>query len=128
MPKQGHTRALGEQLETIALHHLEARGLVLICRNFQCKLGEIDLVMRDAQMLVFVEVRYRRSERFGSAAETVDRRKQRKLVRTAQLYLSMQHLAQYTPCRFDILGITVSGPTQQYRFDWIPNAFDNHAL
>lgn len=125
MAKQGHTRALGEQLETVALRYLEASGLTLVCRNFQCKLGEIDLIMREAQTLVFVEVRFRRSERFGCAAETVDRRKQRKLVRTAQLYLNMQRFSQCTPCRFDILGITVNGATQEYRFDWIPNAFDS---
>lgn len=128
MAKQGHTRALGEQLETVALRYLEANGLTLICRNFQCKLGEIDLVMREAQMLVFIEVRYRRSERFGSAVETVDRRKQRKLVRTAQLYLNLQRIAQRTPCRFDILGITLTGPTREYRFDWIPNAFDSESV
>ena len=125
MAKKGHTRALGEQLETVALRYLETRGLILICRNFQCKLGEIDLVMREAQMLVFVEVRYRRSERFGSAVETVDRHKQRKLVRTAQLYLNMQCFSQCKPCRFDILGITVNGVTQAYRYDWIRNAFGN---
>lgn len=125
MAKQGRTRALGEQLETVALHYLQDRGLTLACRNFQCKLGEIDLVMRQAQMLVFVEVRYRRSERFGSAAETVDRRKQRKLVRTAALYLNLQRFSQRRPCRFDILGITLCGASGEYRFDWIPNAFDS---
>jgi putative endonuclease len=123
MAKLGHTRALGEQLETVALRYLEANGLTLICRNFQCKLGEIDLVMLEAQMLVFIEVRYRRSERFGSAAETVDLRKQRKLLRTAALYLNMHRQSHRTPCRFDVLGITLTGPTREYCFDWIPNAF-----
>jgi len=127
MAKQGRTRALGEQLESVALHYLEAKGLKLVCRNFQCKLGEIDLVMRQGQLLVFVEVRYRRSERFGSAAETVDWRKQRKLVRTAQVYLNLQCLAQRTPCRFDIFGITRNPTTQAFRFDWIPNAFGNES-
>lgn len=125
MAKQSHTRALGETLETVALHYLETNGLTLICRNFQCKLGEIDLIMREAQMLVFVEVRFRRSERFGSAAETVNRRKQRRLIHTAQLYLNLQRFSQRNPCRFDILGITLHGVTQEYRFDWIPNAFDS---
>lgn len=124
MAKQGKTRALGEQLESVAQHYLETNGLTLICKNFQCKLGEIDLVMHEAQMLVFVEVRYRRSERFGRAAETVNRRKQCKLVRTAQVYLKMQHSSQPTPCRFDILGISGNPATQEYCFDWIPNAFD----
>lgn len=125
MSKLGHTRALGEQLETVALRYLEARGLTLICRNFQCKLGELDLIMRDAQMLVFIEVRYRRCERFGSAVESVDRRKQRKLLRTAQIYLNVQRFSQREPCRFDILGITLNDAAQEYRFDWIANAFDS---
>jgi len=124
MTKKGHTRALGEQLETVALGYLEASGLTLVCRNFQCKLGEIDLIMRDGQVLVFTEVRFRRSERFGSAAETVNRHKQLKLIRTALVFLNLSKLSQRTPCRFDILGITLTGATQQYRFDWIPNAFD----
>lgn len=127
MVKQVQPRAFGEQLETIALRYLEASGLRLICRNFQCKLGEIDLIMHDARMLVFIEVRYRRSERFGRAAETVDRRKQRKLVRTAQVYLNMQRVSQHKPCRFDILGITLDSSTGDYHFDWILNAFDNES-
>lgn len=120
-------RALGERLEAVALRYLETKGLRLVLRNFQCKLGEIDLIMHEAKMLVFVEVRYRRSERFGSAAETVDWRKQRKLVRTAHVYLNMRGIAQRTPCRFDILGITRCESMQDYRFDWIPNAFGTEA-
>ena len=100
MAKQGYTRALGEQLETVALHYLENHGLSLVCRNFQCKLGEIDLVMCEAH-------------------------KQRKLVRTAQVYLKLKRFSQRKACRFDILGITGNGSTQDYRFDWIPNAFDS---
>ena len=123
MEKKPNTRAKGEQLESIANDYLTKRGLALITRNFQCKLGEIDLIMQDNDTLVFVEVRYRRSNRFGSAAETVDRRKQRKLVRTAQLFLKIHHLSQSTPCRFDIVGISPQPRTDTLCFDWIQNAF-----
>ncbi len=123
MEHKSPTRALGQELEVIACEYLGARGLALITRNFQCKLGEIDLIMRDDQTLVFVEVRYRKSERFGSAVESVDRRKQRKLTRTALLYLKIHRLNQSTPCRFDILGITPNACDKSLCFDWRQNAF-----
>ena len=123
MENKSNTREKGERLETIANDYLTKRGLALITRNFQCKLGEIDLIMKDADTLVFVEVRYRRSDRFGRAAETVDRRKQRKLVRTALLFLKIHHLSQNTPCRFDIVGISPQPQTDILCFDWIQNAF-----
>ena len=123
MEHQSPTRALGQELENTAYEYLSARGLSLITRNFQCKLGEIDLIMRDAETLVFVDVRYRKSARFGSAVETVDRRKQRKLTRTALLYLKIHHLSQSTLCRFDVLGITPDTSDNTLCFDWRPNAF-----
>ena len=123
MEQKSPTRALGQALESIANNYLDARGLSLITRNFQCKLGEIDLIMRDANTLVFVEVRYRKSERFGRAVETVNRRKQRKLIRTALLYLNIHRLSQSTPCRFDILGITMHADGKTLCFDWRQNAF-----
>lgn len=123
MEQKANTRAIGEQLENIANMYLNARGLVLVTRNFQCKLGEIDLIMYDDETLVFVEVRYRKSNRFGTAVETVDRRKQRKLVRTALLYLKIHRLSQNTPCRFDILGISPQTYANTLCFDWRQNAF-----
>ncbi len=128
MPGKDPTRTVGAHLENIALSYLQGRGLQLVCRNFQCKLGEIDLIMQDGQTLVFVEVRYRRSERYGLAVETVDWRKQRKLIRTAQVYLNLRRLSQSRPCRFDILGITLRGEKSEYHFDWIPNAFSNEMV
>ena len=88
----------------------------LLERNYRCRRGEIDLVMRDADTLVFVEVRFRASTRYGTPAETVDIRKQRKLAAAAAHYL------QYNPtnrlCRFDV--VAVSGE----HIDWIRNAFN----
>lgn len=116
-------RLRGEALETVALNHLCRQGLRPVCRNFQCRLGEIDLIMQDGVTLVFVEVRYRRSDRYGSPVETVDWRKQRKLIRTAQVYLCMRYGTHSAPCRFDILGIAPGGSAGEYRFDWCRNAF-----
>lgn len=123
MERKPTTRSIGEHLESIAHDYLSERGLVLITRNFLCKLGEIDLIMQDKDTLVFVEVRYRRSSRFGSAVETVDKRKQRKLIRTALLYLKIHHLSQNTPCRFDVIGITVQAHSNTLGYNWIQNAF-----
>ena len=120
---QQSPRAFGEQQEKIAARYLTEQGLQLICMNYQNKLGEIDLIMRAAGELVFVEVRYRRSSRFGSAVESVDYRKQRKLWRTAQCYLKTLHLTNRIPCRFDVLGISPGKSGQSLQFDWIQGAF-----
>lgn len=116
-------RIRGSQLETVALRYLTEQGLQVLHRNFQCRLGEIDLIMQERDTLVFVEVRYRRSARYGCAAETVDWRKQRKLIRTAQVYLCMHCRNHNPPCRFDILGIAPGGDSASYHFDWLRNAF-----
>jgi|SRR5690554_6317593 len=115
-------RATGNAVEQIAARWLTARGLRLIESNYHCRLGEIDLVMRDVDTLVFVEVRYRSHSRFMQPITSVDARKQRKLLRAATVYLQHRKLAGRTPCRFDVLGIhrQVDGRTLQ--FDWITNA------
>lgn len=91
---------LGEQA---ALAHLLRNGLTLVERNFLCKGGEIDLIMRDGGALVFVEVRQRASASHGGAAASVTPAKQRRLVTAAQVYLL--RLNQLPPCRFDVIAI-----------------------
>ena len=83
---------------------------------------EIDLIMQDDNVLVFIEVRYRKSDYFGSGAETVDSRKQKKLILSAKHYLSKQSKHDQA-CRFDV--ISLSGSLQTGRIEWIPNAFDS---
>jgi putative endonuclease len=94
---------LGQQGEDRALAHLTAHGLVLVQRNFLCKLGEIDLVMRHGAHLVFVEVRRRADRKHGGAAASVTPAKQQRLIRAAQCYL--QRYASVPPCRFDLVAI-----------------------
>ncbi|HSO81418.1 YraN family protein [Thiocapsa sp.] len=110
------TRDVGDTKERLAEDYLKRRHLQPIARNHRCRFGEIDLVMRDGATLVFVEVRYRRSERFGTPAETVDRRKQQRLTAAASHYL--QAHPTMLPCRFDV--VAVSG---EDRIEWIKNAF-----
>jgi len=109
----------GQAAETLACRHLRAAGLVLVERNYRCRRGEIDLVMREADTLVFVEVRYRRQTSHGSAVESVDWRKQSKLSACALHYL--QNRTQFTRlnCRFDVLAVNGNDGT----IDWIRNAF-----
>ncbi|MBT3047001.1 MAG: YraN family protein [gamma proteobacterium symbiont of Ctena orbiculata] len=107
----------GQQAEQQALDFLQRRGLKLLQRNFRCKTGEIDLVMREAETLVFVEVRYRQTNDFGRALETVTASKQRKLLATANRYLQLKRLD--SACRFDVIALNGSGSTP---VEWIKNA------
>ena len=94
---------LGRLGEDAALAHLLAHGLALVERNFRCKGGEIDLVMRERGALVFVEVRQRAGASHGGAAASVTPAKQRRLVLAAQVYLL--RLGSLPPCRFDVVAI-----------------------
>jgi len=111
--------AQGAVAEELALHYLEARGLTLVARNFRCRVGELDLVMRDADQLVFVEVRSRRHSRFGTPAESVTRTKQQRLLRAAAFYLQRQRCD--SPCRFDVVAILQ--PSAEPQVEWIRDAF-----
>lgn len=94
---------LGQQGEERALAHLTSHGLVLVERNFLCKLGEIDLIMRHGAHLVFIEVRRRADRKHGGAAASVTPAKQRRLIRAAQYYLL--RYPRLPPCRFDLIAI-----------------------
>jgi len=102
MPRTEQQR-LGRLGEDRALAHLSAAGLVLVERNFLCKAGEIDLIMRHGAHLVFVEVRRRAGSRYGGAAASVTPAKQRRLIHAAQFYL--QRYRHLPPCRFDLVAI-----------------------
>jgi len=113
--------ANGRQAEQQALRYLEARGLRLLECNFRSRHGEIDLIMREADCLVFVEVRYRRSHAYGGAAASVDRNKQSRLVSTALYYLRCHPGSAQQPTRFDVVALTArDGATD---IEWIRDAF-----
>ena len=111
----GDRATLGREAEALAAAYLRERGLRLRQSNYRCKGGEIDLVMEQGSQLVFVEVRYRSNPRFGSAAESVDRRKQRRLAIAALHYLQRHRLDR--PCRFDVVAL--GGP----EVVWLRDAF-----
>ncbi|MCM3625966.1 YraN family protein [Paenibacillus glycanilyticus] len=100
-------RQTGLAGEAAACQYLENEGYVIIERNWRCRAGEIDIIASLDNTLVFVEVRTRRSGgRFGTAAESVDRRKQQQVALIAQIYLRMRQLA-YPPMRFDVIAVTM---------------------
>jgi putative endonuclease len=108
----------GNAAEAIALSYLQHRGLSLLQQNYRSRSGEIDLIMQQDGALVFVEVRYRKSSRFGSAAESVTPAKQHKLLKTARYFLQQRGLD--APCRFDVVGISGRNQTE---IEWIRDAF-----
>jgi len=117
--KRSHNQ-LGLEAEDLALGYLQQQGLSLLERNYRSRYGEIDLIMRDQQHIVFVEVRFRSSQRYGGAISSVDIHKQRKLIKCAQQYIA--NTPSRLGFRFDVLAISPS--SQQHDIQWLTNAFD----
>lgn len=109
----------GAQAEQWAALYLSRHGLRMVEQNYRSRFGEIDLIMRDGETLVFVEVRLRRNADFGGAASSIDARKQQRIIRTAQQYLG--GLARTPPCRFDAV---LMGDEQGGQVSWLKNAFE----
>lgn len=111
----------GQQAEDLACRYLLAQGLQLLERNYRCKRGELDLIMKHKDSIVFVEVRYRNTLRFGGGMESVDRHKQSRLIACAQHYLQYHKLGATIPCRFDV--VAVAPEREQDAAQWIKDAF-----
>jgi putative endonuclease len=101
---------------------LRGQGLRPVIRNYTCRLGEIDLIMLDNSVLVFVEVRYRQSDRYGSGADSVTLAKQRRIVRAAKQFLRLNPRHDSRPARFDV--VSVGRGTGGIELNWIRSAFD----
>ena len=129
-------KILGEQSEAMAKKYLEQQGLSYVTQNFSCRRGEIDLIMKDEDQLVFIEVRYRSQNNHGTAVETITLKKQKRITLAAQYYLHKNQLTEKVSCRFDIVAAGKSAKT--YHNDtcpdtnsirgseirWLKNAFD----
>jgi len=111
----------GRLAEDRALDFLRRRGLTLLARNHACRRGEIDLVMHDQDVLVFVEVRYRRHDRFGTAAESVTATKIERIRLAATDFLLRNPRFAEQPVRFDL--VTLSGPPDEPLLQWLQDAF-----
>lgn len=117
----GETQRIGKIAEDLACDYLQNQGLKLVTRNFYCRCGEIDLVMRDKEYLVFIEIRSRNTNRFGGGAASITHHKQQKLLKTAQYYLQQNKLLEKIPCRFDVIAIL--SVQSRAEIEWIKNAF-----
>ena len=115
-------RALGDDAENLAFRYLNQQGLTPVHRNFACRLGELDLIMRDESCLVIVEVRFRNHRSFVPAELTVDRRKQSKIVRTAAMFLAWNERFASMPLRFDVVGIDADAHGKT-TIKWLRDAF-----
>lgn len=116
-----HIHDIGKKAEQFATTYLCERGLTLQTSNYRGPQGEIDLIMLDKNQLVFIEVRYRKNNHYGSAADTISTTKQRKIAKTARYYLATRGKYDKIPCRFDVIAI--SHLNKQLQVDWIKNAF-----
>ncbi len=113
------SRKIGSLAEQQACDYLIKQGLQWVISNYNCRLGEIDLIMRDGIYLVFVEVRARASNAFGGALASITHSKKQKLIKTALLYLMTNKLQDKQPIRFDVLSMEGAPPS----ISWIKNAF-----
>lgn len=109
----------GPAAEKLAAEFLQRNGLRLVESNFRCRFGEVDLILRDGDTIVFVEVRLRSNSGFGGAAASITPAKQEKIVRAAQWYL--QHVHGQAACRFDAVLLE---NLDAERVEWIKNAFE----
>ena len=110
-----NTRRKGTFYEDAVCEYLKKQGVVILQRNFRCRLGEIDIIARDGDCIVFAEVKYRKNNVCGDALSAVGYTKQKKICRCAQVYC-MYH-PQITSIRYDVIGITDT------RIEWIKDAF-----
>lgn len=116
------TRQQGSSTEAFAAQYLASQGLQLVDKNIHCRQGEIDLVMRDGETYVFIEVKYRKNNNFGGALAAVSYAKQQKIKHCVTFYLHQAGLNEYnTPCRCDVIALT--GDIQQPEVTWLKNAF-----
>ncbi len=111
----------GKVAEDVAATYLLEQNLNIIARNFHCRFGEIDLIAIDKNILVFIEVRYRKNEQYLTALETIDKNKCHKIITTGNYYLSQHKTYRHHQCRFDT--VTITGDLNKSVIEWIKNAF-----
>lgn len=106
MQNKVNKRALGTEKEQVAAALLEQQGYQILRMNYRCKTGEVDLIARHGEYLVFVEVKYRKNNQSGSPEEAVTLAKQKRISKVCAWYLRENHLSLDTPCRFDVVAVS----------------------
>ena len=119
-----HSRLnIAEIGESLAAAHLKARGCKILAQNYRAVRGEIDLIVQDRQFIVFVEVKTRRSLKFGVPQAAVTKQKQRQISKIALAYLQAKNLWD-APCRFDVIGVHLTHQSELLRLEHIESAFE----
>lgn len=113
-----NNRRQGNEFESLAADYLKRNGMSILQQNYYCKMGEVDIVARDENYLVFVEVKYRRNKKTGSALEAVNFNKMRKISRCADVYMMQHKMAGDTSVRFDVVAI------EEGHLSHLKNAFE----
>lgn len=121
MPANSGRVLLGKEGERLAERYLQNKGYKLVERNYRCRAGELDLIVLDRRVVVFVEVKTRTGHGFGSPLEAVEFRKQRKMIHAAQFFLAAKGLQQ-RDARFDVVGVSWAG--HEPIVEHIENAFE----
>ncbi|MFA5631228.1 MAG: YraN family protein [Porticoccaceae bacterium] len=123
-PAKGRAASAGQAAEDWAARFLDKQGLNILTRNYRCRQGEVDIIAKRAELLVFVEVRLRNHRGFASGLESVDQRKQQRLIKAASLYLHQHFGAAPPPCRFDVVSLATKPDNgRSYDVHWIQDAF-----
>ena len=112
----------GRTAEDIAYKYLIRQGFKLLARNYRSRRGEIDLIMRDEEIIVFIEVRSRKDNRTMNVVESIDSQKRARIIQTSQQYLQSDKNLRDSICRFDI--VLVKGQLESAEIEWIKNAFE----
>ena len=121
MGVQTHKQILGQEGERIAEIYLRKKGYRVVERNYRCPVGELDLILLDRRVVVFVEVKTRTDDRFGAPLESVGPRKQKKMIKTALFFLT-RHRLHNRDARFDVVGISYQGGEPMV--EHVENAFE----
>lgn len=117
-----YNRDIGTFGENIAIEYLVNKGYILLEKNYRCKIGEIDIIAKDKDYIVFIEVKTRYGRKFGSPCESITKKKQYKIYHTAEFYIIMKKLNN-SYFRFDVVEITMNSSNNNYLVNLIKNAF-----
>jgi putative endonuclease len=117
-------RIWGDYWEHVAFKYLKKNKLKKIQKNYNCKVGEIDIIMQENQTLVFVEVKYRKKDNWVSAIESVTKSKQSKIIKAAQMFLLTNKKYKDWNCRFDV--VSIQGEKDDAEINWIKDAFQTN--
>lgn len=115
-------KLLGKYGEDIVSNYISKNGMSIVKRNYSCKSGEIDIIASQGDTIVFIEVKTRTSEKYGRPSQAVSVSKQRKLIKTALMFMTQKNLFDYS-CRFDVVEVNVDKETKSYNITYIKDAF-----